>query len=204
MYREKMDIITKIEIIAVIAIVIWGLWSWLGGGDKLSSDTYRTYECDYKSTSVAQTVIETKVNGEEVTIKGGIAAKLWFTDPLTMYDSEDNVLANAGDVYGFISQDDHGIYVNGEFNVNMEGNVDLWGNSYKLKDENGDIVATIECNWTDTHGTVRDIKGNVIATYESALGMNDYTVKVCDNDICSDEAMLIIIASYISDVKYDD
>ena len=69
-----------------------------------------------------------------------------MTDPLTVKDSKGNVLGYAGDVYGFISQDDHGIYIGEEFDVNMCGNIDLFGESYELKDSDGKTVATVEFN----------------------------------------------------------
>lgn len=118
--------------VLLVFIVFGGLYVILND-KELIGDEYRTYECDYKSTSLTQTKIETTVGGEPVVIKGGAIAKLWITDPLVMSDGE----------------------------------------------------------------------GNVIATYKSMLGMNDYTVKICDNDICSDEALLLVFASYVSDAKYD-
>lgn len=121
---------------------------------KLTSDDYRTYECDYKSTSLSQTKIETTVGGEPVAIKGGAIAKLWITDPLVMSDDEGNVIANAGDAYGIVSQDDHDIYVDGEFAVNMEGKFSLVGDSYKLVNADGATVGTLKCNWADTAGYV--------------------------------------------------
>lgn len=200
---KERDKLVLIECIVVVIIVIWGIASGITRSKDLASDDYRTYECDYKSTSITQTRIETVIDGRDVIIKGSSIAKLKITDPLGMYDADGNEIAYAGDTYGFIAQDTHGIYVNGEFEINMEGNVSLLGNVYTLKDKDGNALATIDCNSFDTKGYVIDNNGNIIASYESLYAVNDYTVKICDNGICSDEAMLLIIASYVSDVKYD-
>lgn len=162
---------------------------------------YRTYECDYISSSVFRTKIVTEIGGKKVTIKGNLMAMV--TDPLTMYDENGYTLAYAGDAYGYISQDDHGIYIDDTFVINMEGAVSIFGNSYHLKDENGNNVATVEFNATNTRGNIRDNSGTIIASYESNIARNDYTVKICDNDVCSDTAILMIMASYISDVMHD-
>lgn len=201
--NETRDRLVLIECVIVVIIVIWGIASGIANSKDLASDDYRTYECDYKSTSITQTRIETLIDGRDVIIKGSSIAKLKITDPLGMYDADGNEIAYAGDTYGFIAQDTHGIYVNGEFEINMEGNVSLLGNVYTLKDKDGNTLATIDCNSFDTKGYVTDNDGNIIASYESLYAVNDYTVKICDNGICSDEAMLLIIASYVSDVKYD-
>lgn len=167
---------------------------------ETKNETGRVYECDYKSLNI-NTKITTTIDGEEISIVGNIFRLL--TDPLTVKDSNGNVLGYAGDAYGIISQDDHGIYIGNSFDVNMCGNVDLWGESYKLKDSEGKVVGTVEFNMSNTGGTIKDVNGNVIATYSSALFMNDYTVTIYDNDVCSDMSILMIVASYVSDYKAD-
>lgn len=168
------------------------------GNTENNTETGRVYECDYKSLNI-NTKITTTLRGEEISIVGNIFRLL--TDPLTVKDSKGNVLGYAGDAYGIISQDDHGIYIGEEFDVNMCGNVDLWGESYKLKDSEGNVIATIEFNMSNTIGNIKDTEGNLIATYSSPLFMNDYTVTIYDNDICSDISILMIMASYVSDYK---
>lgn len=167
---------------------------------EIKTEAGRVYKCDYKSLNM-NTKITTVLDGEEIIIVGNIFRLL--TDPLTVKDSKGNVLGYAGDVYGFISQDDHGIYIGEEFNVNMCGNVDLFGESYELKDSDGETIATVEFNMSNTGGSIRDIKGNLIATYSSSYFMNDYTVTIYDNNICSDMSILMIVASYVSDYMAD-
>lgn len=192
----KRNIIIFIDIIIILILI-----KYVFGGADLYKDEYRIYKCDYKSLSVFQTKITTNIDGEEVTIKGKVTSLL--TDPLTMYDSSGNRIAYAGDSYGIISQDDHGIYVDDEFVVNMDGGINVLGNKYHLKNENGEIIATAKFNPINTKGAIEDNDGNIIATYESNFFRKDYTVKICDNNICSDKAMLMIIASYASDVLFD-
>jgi len=170
------------------------------GSDESSVNTGRVYECDYKSLNI-NTKIITTLDGEKISISGNIFRLL--TDPLTVKDSDGNVLGYAGDAYGIIAQDDHGIYIDDEFDINMCGNVDLWGESYKLKDSEGNIVATVAFNISNTGGKIVDTDGNLVATYASSLIANDYTVTIYDNDICSDMTILMIMASYMSDYKDD-
>lgn len=170
------------------------------GSAETTTKTGRAYECDYKSLNI-NTKITTTLDGEEISISGNIFRLL--TDPLTVKDSKGNVLGYAGDVYGFISQDDHGIYIGDSFDINMCGNVDLFGESYKLKDSEGNVVGTVEFNMSNTGGNIKDSNGNLIATYSSALFMNDYIVTIYDNDVCSDMSILMIVASYVSDYKAD-
>jgi hypothetical protein len=170
------------------------------GNTEIKTDTGRIYKCDYKSLNI-NTKITTTLDGEEISIVGNIFTLL--TDPLTVKDSKGNVLGYAGDAYGIISQDDHGIYIGKEFDVNMCGNVDLFGESYKLKDSKGNIIATAKFNMSNTNGSITDTKGNLVATYSSSLFMNDYTVTIYDNNICSDMSILMIVASYVSDYMAD-
>lgn len=170
------------------------------GSADTNTNTGRVYKCDYKSLNL-NTKITTVLNGTEISISGNIFT--FLTDPLTVKDSNDNILGYAGDVYGIIEQDDHGIYIGETFEINMCGNFDLWGESYKLKDAEGNIVATVEFNASNTGGSIVDTAGNLVATYSSSFVANDYTVTIYDNDICSDMAILMIMASYVSDYMAD-
>lgn len=167
---------------------------------EIKDEKSRVYKCDYKSLNI-NTKITTTLDGKEISIVGNIFRLL--TDPLTVKDSKGNILGYAGDAYGIISQDDHGIYIGEEFDINMCGNVDLFGESYKLKDSKGNTIATAKFNMSNTSGDITDTKGNLIATYSSSLFMNDYTVTIYDNDICSDMSILMIMASYVSDRMAD-
>ena len=173
-------------------------------GSKNSSNSKekdcRIYECDYKTLNL-NTKITTTFNDEEISISGNVFRL--FTDPLTVKNKNDEIIGYAGDVYGFISQDDHGIYIGEEFDVNMSGNVDLFGESYTLKNENGEVVGNVSFNTFNTYGTIKDTNDNIIAEYVSSYFFNDYTVTIYENDICSDLSILMIVGSYVSDYQAD-
>lgn len=160
----------------------------------------RVYECDYKTLKL-NTEITTIYENSEIIITGNIFRLL--VDPLTAKDSNGNILGYAGDVYGFISQDDHGIYVNDEFEINMCGEIDVFGETYQIKDSKGNVIANAEFNMRNTYGIITSTNGDTIATYSSDFFMNDYDVTIYDNEICSDLAILMIFASYVSDFKAD-
>ena len=75
-------------------------------GTVTEADTDRVYECDVKFNPF-QTKIITEFNGSEVTIKGDILK--FVEDPLEMVDSDDNILANAGDDFNIINHIDNTI-----------------------------------------------------------------------------------------------
>lgn len=160
----------------------------------------RIYECDYKTLRL-HTEISTIVDGKEVVISGNMFPL--FTDPLTVKDGEGNIIGYAGDAYGVIEQDDHGIYIGDQFDINMCGNFEFLGNSYELKNEEGVVVATATFNEFNTSGTIKDTNQNLVATYFSPFLANDYTVTIYENDICSDLSILMVVASYVSDYMAD-
>ena len=187
-------------LITVVTIINLSACGSVQSATPTNAETCRIYQCDYKSLNM-NTKITTTFDGKEISIVGDIFKIV--TDPLTVKDSEGNLLGYAGDAYGVISQDDHGIYIGKEFDINMCGNVMLIGNSYNLKDAEGNTVATASFNMTNTGGSIVDIDGNLIAEYSSSIIANDYTVTIYDNDICSDLSILMIMASYVSDYKAD-
>lgn len=172
---------------------------------NVTTESGRIYECDYKTMDKFfsyKTKVSTVLDGKEITISGNAFALV--TDPLTVTDPEGNVLGYAGDAYGYIEQDDHGIYVGDSFDINMCGEFAWPGNSYTLKNAEGEVVANAKFNAVNTKGSITDANGNVIAKYYSGIGRNDYTVTIQDNEICSDLSILMIMASYVSDYQADN
>ena len=182
-------------VIAIIAIIT------ATSHKNVTGENARTYACDYKTMNLFNTKIETVLNGETITISGNVLRL--FTDPLTVKDSNGNVIGNAGDAYGIFKQDDHGIYIGDKFDVNMCGKFNLIGNSYDIKNAQGEIIATAKFNAFATSGTITDTNNEIIAVYQKGIFANDYTVTICDNDVCSDLSTLMIMASYVSDYKAD-
>jgi len=203
---SPMEIVITVFMAAVVvtaAILIFSnsMGCRSGGSGKSAGTNGRKYECDYHTISL-NTEISTQIDGVEVTISGNLFK--FVTDPLKMTDPSGNVLASADDSYNIISQDDHSIVVDGEFEVCIAGNVDIIGESYDLYDHNGIKVGYAEFSAFGYSGGIYDVNGKVAADYSRAFAMNDYTVTVYDNNICSDKAMLMLVASYVSDYHYDN
>lgn len=200
---NKSEKSTAISLLAITAIILITLIciSLTTNYQVYDESSSRIYECDYKSLNL-NTEITTILNGEEITIKGKIFT--FATDPLTAFNNNEEQIGYAGDVYGFISQDDHGIYIDDKFIINMCGDISWMGESYQLKDENQNVIATCQFDIMSINGKITDTDGNIIATYHSPFGRNDYTVTISDNEVCSDLAILMIVASYVSDYQADN
>lgn len=162
---------------------------------------YTLYECDYKALSL-NTQITTVVNGSEVYIKGNVIHLA--TDPLEMTDKDGNVLATASDTYNIFGQDDHGIEVDGNIELIMQGNFDAFLNSYKLLNADGEEIGYAKFGSARCRGTIYGIDNEVIANVQksSPLG-HDYNVKIYENNLYSDKAILMLTASYVSDYVAD-
>lgn len=194
-------ILVKIGTALLVAALIAGCWfvlisPYVPGGYA------RSYDCDYKTLSVMKTVITVPINGKTYSISGHVFPI--FTDPLTMKNEAGEVVGFAGDNWGIVVQDSHGIYVNGTCELNVKGSFAFWGEKYALYDTKGNQIGTVRSNIYNTACTIKDTKGKLIAKYTSPVYINDYSVYVYENDLCSDEAVLMIFASYVSDVRYDE
>lgn len=189
-------------IFLVICIIIFllAIFSDMGFGD-IEGSNKRTYDCDYHTLSF-KTKITTTINNEEVSITGDLFT--FFTDPLQMTNSQGKVIATADDSYHLISQDDHNIVVNGKFEICVAGNVDLLGETYDLYNSNKQKVGYAKFGAMNCSGAIYDNNDKMIAKFSSPIIFNDYTVTIVDNNICSDTAILLIMASYVSDYQADN
>ena len=169
-------------------------------GNELAK-TARTYDCDYHTISF-HTHITFYEDGERYDITGNFVR--FLTDPLTLKDKNGNTIGSADDSYHIINQDDHCIIINGEFEVAIAGNFEVFGESYELYDEEGNKVGHTEFDTFGLSGSIIDVNGNTVATYSRMIGFNDYSVTIYDNEICSDKAILMIVASYVSDYHADN
>lgn len=156
-------------------------------------DNDRVYNCDVKNP--LKTKIITELNGDTVTIKGD-----WklIEDPLDMVNSEGEVIANAGDDYNFIDQDDHAIYVNGDLDCFVKGELGIVANHYTIYDEEHNEIAKADFNGSDTYGSITSGE-EVWVEYSSGFAFYDYKVVIHENCEISDESVLMIMASYKSD-----
>lgn len=156
---------------------------------------YRTYTCDYKTFSM-KTKIVTELRGKVVVIEGNMFNIL--TDPLVMRDLEGNVLGEASDKYNIISNDDHSIIVDDKVELVMSGDVNIVGKSYSLYNKDGVHVGDFKRSLMGFSAEIVDTNGNLIASYSKSL-IRDFEVRIYDNCPVSDEAVLLIVASFVSD-----
>ena len=189
------------SVILVIGILFTGCTNYASTVKEDVKDSKRTYDCDYHTLSL-NTCISFKMDGETYKITGNIFRIV--TDPLQLKDSKGNVVGYASDDYHVVSQDDHAIIIDGKFEVAIEGNFEILGNSYDIYGDDDVKLGKAEFNELCTSGAVLDNEGHAVAIYNKSLLLNDYTVDIYDNDICSDKAMLMIIASYVSDYHADN
>ena len=192
-------------IIIVIAILVFTVFisnysPYLDQVPENIKESERVYKCNYHTISF-NTHISFQYENETYEITGNIIR--FFTDPLKL-TKNNKTIGYASDKYHIINQDDHVIYINNQFEIDVYGNFDMIGNSYKLYNENGKQIGYAEFNYFCTAGGIFDMNNNCIATYKKPVFFNDYTVKIYDNNICSDKGLLMIIASYVSDYKADE
>lgn len=193
--------VSILSVILVIGILFTGCTNYASTVKEDVKDSKRTYDCDYHTLSL-NTCISFKMDGETYKITGNIFRIV--TDPLQLKDSKGNVVGYASDDYHVVSQDDHAIIIDGKFEVAIEGNFEILGNSYDIYGDDDVKLGKAEFNELCTSGAVLDNEGHAVAIYNKSLLLNDYTVDIYDNDICSDKAMLMIIASYVSDYHADN
>lgn len=161
----------------------------------------KTFHCDVKSLNLNTKIIVSDDSGSQLyTVEGNILR--FLEDPLTLYGSDDNKLAYASDQYHLINQDSHVIVSNDSEDVELVGNFKLFGDSYDIYIE-GQKVAHAKFDSLNTYGTLCDNDGNVIADYKSTIFFNDYTVQVVDNNLFTDQVIIMIFASYYSDQHAD-
>ena len=182
--------------IAVVTVVAFIL-----SGNSEAKGPHTEYQCDVKSISLS-TKIDIDKEGENfVKVRGNLFR--FITDPLTMYDLEDNKIAYAGDAYHFIAQDSHTINVGDTVTVEMVGLVDFFGESYEIYNADEEQVAEVSFNMINTKGEMYDIEGNIIADFYSKLCFNDFTVRIYDDCELDEKTVLMIFCSYYSDQKAD-
>lgn len=165
-----------------------------------------TYNCDVKWILRLKTTIEVEgdaINGE---VKGNFAYGLFkkVHDPLEFHDASGNLIAKASDVYHFISQDDHCI-VDSEDNVMavMEGQFQLLGEKYKIYDAEKNYIGYLQVGMTSTYGGLYDVNGKLMATYKSHFLFKDFELTIDEEAPLSDEAIIMLFASYYSDFDAD-
>lgn len=160
----------------------------------------RKYHNDVKIISLSTNI---EVSQDDIilyTIKGNILR--FVTDPLTMYDADGNKISYADDTYHFINQDSHCVVYNDK-TYEMVGEFKILGDTYSIY-QDGELIAVATFNALNTHGELKDTSGNLLADYSSLYIFYDYDVRIKDNNLFDDEAILMIFSSYYSDQHFDN
>ena len=199
-YKERIGCLLICVLVFIALIGIDYVWMLPAKDDYVSNDS-QMYDCNYKTLSF-NTNIVTTIDGEEYSVTGNVFKIV--TDPLTLKNSAGKTVGYAGDAYGFVTQDDHAIYIDDEFVFNMVGNFAIFIDSYTIKNANGEVIAKGAFNTFNTFGKITNNEGKVIATYSSMPFFNDFKIKTYKNDtITDDRAIFMIMSSFVSDRKAD-
>lgn len=167
------------------------------------SDAQNQYFCDYKHMTFDMEVVVEDMNGNKLyDINGEVFAA--FEDDLAMATSNGDVVCYTNDIYNLISQNAHEIYKDDELIYTCDGKIKIFADSYTVYDKDNNKIAYVDFNMLDTVGIMRNTEGDVIARYDSALSRKDYVVSVYDNCNIDDESVLMIFASYVSDLRSDE
>ena len=196
---ERRKLVVRIIAAVIIAALLGGsLLSWI---ICPNIGEYTEYKFDVKNFHMA-TTIEVEKSGEDfATVKGNVWK--FVTDPLTMYDTNENKLAYAGDEYHFLAQDSHSIVVNDTV-VEMVGRVNFIGETYDIYDADQKKIPKLKINYFNTEGKLYDADGNIIAVYRSFPFFNDFNVRVSDDCELDENVVVMVFSSYYSDHKFDE
>ena len=159
------------------------------------------YFCDVKVFSL-KTNINIKKGEENIANIRGKAIR-FVTDPLMMYDNEENKIAYGADDYHFIAQDSHSILVNNQPTVEMVGKFSIFGDKYDIYNMDGQIIATANFNILNSYGTITGTDGTLWADYQSNFYRFDYNVRIKDECEIDDNTILLMMASFYSDRATD-
>lgn len=192
--------VVRIVIATVVALLlVWMFASWL---IRPNIGTYTEYKFDVKHFLRVSTTMEIDKSGESY---AKVQGNIWkfVVDPLTMYDTNGNKLAYAGDEYHLIAQDSHSIFVNNQLAAEMVGRIDLFGETYDIYNTNQEKIARVKFNKFNTKGTMYDADGNIVADYRSFPFFQDFDVRIGEDCKLDENVVLMIFSSYYSDQKAD-
>lgn len=166
---------------------------------KGPSDASAQYFCNQKMLSLDLNI---DVENGMYKIDGELFST--YEDDLAMTNKNGELVRKTDDQFNFITQNNHAIYdQEGNVLYGCNGKFKLLADSYEVVDKDGNQIATVDFNMFDTSGVMRDNAGSVIAKYDSALFRQDYIVSIYDGCEIDDESILMIFASYVSDVRAD-
>ena len=192
--------VVRIAGLVVVALLL--MWVFLPWFIRPNIGDYTEYKFDVKHFMKLSTTIEIEKSGESYAKVQGNIFKI-ATDPLTMYDSNENKVAYAGDDYHLIAQDSHAIYVNNTFSAEMVGRINLFGETYDIYNANQEKVARVKVNMLNTKGEMRDADGKIVAVYRSFPLFKDFNLRIAEDCELDENTVLMIFCSYYSDHKFD-
>lgn len=181
-----------IFILLIVFFVITGIPKDIGAD--------RQYKCDVKSLNINTKIVINDDKGNTLTAKGNIIRLI--EDPLTLYNNQNQKIFYADDTYHLIKQDAHCIIGENDEKLELVGDFNIFGDSYVIY-RDGIEIAKAKFNALNTRGKLCDNDGNIIADYTSRFLFNDYIVQTKKNSSLSEEAILMIFASYYSDQHAD-
>lgn len=191
--------VVRIVVVVIVVLIMWMFLSWF---IRPNIGDYTEYKFDVKHFLRMSTTIEIEKSGESY---AKVQGNIWkfVVDPLTMYDTNGNKLAYAGDEYHLIAQDSHAIYVNNTLVAEMVGRVNLFGETYDIYNANREKVARVKVNMVNTKGEMYDANGKIVAVYRSFPLCQDFELRIADDCELDENTVLMIFSSYYSDQKAD-
>lgn len=192
----------KIALYAIVIIILATLF--IVGNTNISapSNAKSQYFCDNELISFDLRITVKSIDGDKLYVIDGEIFST-YEDDLRMTDSNENIVRETNDIYNLISQNEHVIYGNNKLMYRCDGKIKLLADSYVVYDADGNKIANVDFNMFDTVGIMTDMDGDVIARYDSSLLRRDYIVSVFDKCDIDDESILMIFASYVSDLRAD-
>ena len=195
-FDKKSLIVLAIMVAAIIVpCIVYNIFFF-----KVDTKNGTVYECNNHVISFVTKITITRDGKNFGTVKGDHIR--FFTDPLS-YKGVNGTTATASDSYGFITQDDHAVSVNGNYIYTMRGDFGLIQDNYTILNESGVEIAHIKTGLFATHFDMVSSNGTVIASFYRPLLRRDYTVVVYDHKY-TDEAVLLTFASFVSDRNADN
>ena len=154
-------------------------------------DTEREYTCDYNEKTKTTKIM---IDDQKFVISGQVYKN--NTGKLTMTSDNNSVIAYVDDVDG-----GYALIVNGKTEAIIKGgfNSDTGKYVYYLYNEIGDCIGKAEYNNDATLGTLYNAEGNGITIFSSVTSSNTYHLKVYDNKILLDKAIIMVNAIFISE-----
>lgn len=154
-------------------------------------DTEREYTCDYSEKTKTTKVY---IDDQKFVISGQVYKN--NKGKLTMTSDNNSVIAYVED-----ADDGYALIVNGKTEAIIKGgfNSDTNKYVYYLYNEIDECIGKAEYDNGASLGTIYNAEGNGITIFSSTSSSNTYHLKVYDNKILSDKAIIMVNAIFISE-----